>query len=145
MFKKAFALGLILVAPSLFAQDLNSFDKIIDAISKGKQVSVVMITKLCKVTDPNDIKLPPNSALTKIESAIFSEDVIAFDATKYARAIPDMAPNGLIHRASFVLNKNGQFNGVIATFDAVTNTKPANRKDITVDCQLGENVHFYLN
>lgn len=145
MFKKIISLGLIFISPSLFASELTSFDSIINALSSGKQVSVVMHAKQCKVIDPNEIKLPPSSAATRIETALFTEDKIGFDSTKYARAIPTIAPNGIIHRASFILEKNGLFNGVIASFDATTNIKLPNRKDISVDCQLGENVHFYLN
>jgi len=145
MFKKVLSLGVFLISSPLFANELTSFDAIVAALSSGKQVSAVLHAKQCKVTDPNEIKFLPSSGFVRIDSALFTEDKLGFDVTKYARAIPTIAPNGLMQRASFILEKNGQLNGVIASFDAVTNVKPANRKDVTVDCKLGDSVHFYLN
>jgi len=57
MIKKALSLGLILISSPLFAYELTSFDAIMHALSSGKEVSVVMHSKQCKITDPNEIKL----------------------------------------------------------------------------------------
>lgn len=145
MLKKGLLIGLLAVATPIFAKELTSFDAIINALSSGKQVTVVMQTDKCKITDPNQMKLPPSTVFHRIDTAIFTDDKMSFDGTKYSRGLPGFGTNGLIQRASFILDKTGHLNGVIATYDAVTNAKPDYRKDIGVDCHLGENARFYQN
>lgn len=143
MLKKILSAGLFLAAPALFAQELTSFDEINNALHSAQHVSAVVYSKRCKISDPNEFKFPISDALVRLDSALMLEDKIGFDAVKYARAIPTIAPNGLIQRVSLILGKDGNLNGIIASFDAVTHVKPLTRKDITIDCKLGDGVRFY--
>lgn len=141
MSKKLLAIGLFMMASPLFAQELYSFNDIIDVLSVGKSVSAVIVSKHCTVNDPNEHKFPIPNAVVKVDSAVFREDKLGFDVEKYARPIPGFAPNGMMQRVSFILNKDGKFDAELASFDALTNSKV--RKDITLNCDLGTGVRFY--
>jgi len=144
MFKKVFTLGLALIAPSIFAHELTSYDAIELALITGKNVSGVVYMKKCAVIDQNTNKMPLSIAVFKSETSLITEEHLSFDAVKYSRVIPPAAPNGLMQRVSMYLEKNGAFSAVVAFFDAENNLK-SYRKDVTLNCKLGESVRFYQN
>lgn len=143
MFKRLFAFTLFIIASPLFAKELLSFDEVIEALSAGKNVRVIVHGKQCVVDDPNEHKIPAGNAIIKLGSVLYTEDKIGFDFVKYGRPIPVVAPNGLIQRASLILEKNGKLDMIISSFDPVTNNKIVGRKDITVACQLGYSARLY--
>lgn len=142
MFKKV-ALSLVFLCSPVFAGELTGFEAITQDLKVGKEIRVVVQDLLCKMTDPNEYKIPPSTAVIKPSFLLFRDTILSFDVTKFANNQLPYAKNGLLERATFTLNNTGEVNIVIAFFDAVTNKKIPQWNDVTIQCQLGEGVKVY--
>src|SRR5579871_6541538 len=132
MLKRVLLLGIALTSPALFANELASYDAITDALSFGNTVVAVVNMRKCTVIDPNETKTPITTAVVRPETTLYTHNKLTFDAAQYGRAIPNIAPNGIMQRASIILEKNGAYNVDLAFFDAVTNNKLPNMQDVTI-------------
>lgn len=141
--KKAL-LVLLAMSPSVFAGDLTTFQEITDYLASGKEISVVVKDKLCQMHDPNTPKIPVSTMVIQPTSAIFTDNLFNFDAEKYSPANYYPAfPNGIMQRASFLMNEIGEVRINIAFFDIESNKKSPTVKDVRIDCRLNEGVSVY--
>lgn len=142
MFKKA-VLGLLCLCSPVFAGELTNFGSIIQELDVGREIRVVIHDSLCKMNDPNEYKIPASTMVVKPSALLFTDNLISFDATKFAGSRLPYATNGLLQRGVFALYSNGQVNITIAFFDAETNKKSTHWNDVKIECQLGDGVKVY--
>jgi len=128
----------------IFAGTLNTFKEITDNLETGKEISVVVRDTRCKMYDPNTPKIPASTMVIKPNAVVFTENLLSFDGVKFSVShhYPSL-PNGILQRASFMMTEFGQVNIVIAFFDAESNKKSPEVKDVRIQCQLGEGVTVY--
>lgn len=128
----------------LFAGDFTSFHELTEYLATGKDISVVVHDNLCQMIDTNTPKIPSSTMVMQPNSIVFTEHLLGFDGVKFSAANYYPAfPNGILQRASFGMNDRGQASITIAFFDAETNKKSPEVKDVKILCQLGEGVIFY--
>lgn len=128
----------------LFAGNLTTFHDITGHLDAGKEITVVVRDKLCKMIDPNTPGIPVSTMVIKPDSVIFTENLLGFDGVKFSAAHYYPAfPNGILQRASLAMHESGQVNILIAFFDAETNRKSPEVKDVRIQCQLGDGVSVY--
>lgn len=142
--KKTLLCCYLLMSTPLFAGTLNTFKEITDNLETGKEISVVVRDARCKMYDPNTPKIPVSTMVIKPNAVIFTENLLGFDGVKFSGThyYPSF-PNGVLQRASFMMTEFGQVNIVIAFFDAESNKKSPEVKDVRIQCQLGEGVTVY--
>lgn len=143
MIKKiAFALLFCSSLP-IFAQELTTYTDITQALSEGSDVSVVIKDNLCNMIDPNTPQIPKSTMVHHVQSVIFTEDLLSFDAEKFTFARPPVFSENMKQRAVFVLTSSEAVIIRIDFFSAETNKKIDTLKEVTINCRLGEGAKFY--
>ena len=143
MFRKIIYLGLVCISSSLYAHELSSFDEITQVLKQGQDIKVIIDTNQCNVNDPNQYKIPRQTIVTKPTTVIFTDDLVSFAGTKYTHGRAPLPSSGFLQRGSFLLNKAGDLSSVIAFFNAETNRKSDDWKDISISCHLGDGLKIY--
>ena len=143
MFKNVFYFLLFICTPLFAGVELSSFKSITQELDIGNEVVIVVHNAQCIMDDPNTHKIPASTMFIKPAALLFTESKLVFDVVKFSAGGYPLPENGIIQRGTFLLNSDGQVNIIIASFDAVTNQKSPQMKDVKIQCQLGDGVKVY--
>ena len=124
-----------------FAQNLSNFTDITEQLSNGNDISLTVNLAACKVDDPNQNKIPMSKWFIKPTVALFTDTAVSIGDEMYAHGRPPFPENGLLQRASMLIDNKGNVQIVVSFFDAENNKKWM--KDVTIQCQLNDGVHVF--
>lgn len=144
MIRKSLCAGLLCCnSLPVFAQELTSFTELTQALSEGNEVSVVVKSPLCNINDPNRPQIPKSTMVHRVQTALFTDQLLSFDSEKFTFAKPPYFTENLNQRAVLLLNSEGDMNIRIDFFDAETHKKVPYLKEVNIQCKLGEGAKFY--
>jgi hypothetical protein len=123
------------------AQSLTTFTDITQQLANGNDISLTIDLSTCKVDDPNQIKMPLSKWFVKPDAALFTDTIVSIGGEKYAHGRPPLPENGLLQRASLLIDNKGTVQVVVSFFDAETNKKWM--KDVNAQCQLNNGVRVF--
>lgn len=143
MIKKIACALLLATSMPILAEELTSYTDITEALSEGNDITVVVKDTLCKMTDPNIPQIPKSTMVHHVQTVVFRDDLLSFDAVKFAFARPPVINENINQRAVFILTSNEEVMIQIDFFSAETNKKIDTLKAVTINCQLGNGAKFY--
>lgn len=143
MIKKTVLISTLLMSVSLSAAELSSFADLQQNYKQGKSITVVVKGKYCQMHDNNPYKVPVSTMVTTPDAAIFNDQLLAFDVSKFAQGKAPLPQGGLLQRANFLMNNQGKARITLSFFDAETNKQMKELQDVYIDCQLGEGLHIF--
>jgi hypothetical protein len=143
MIKKIACFLLLTTSLSIYAEELTSYSNITEALTEGNDVTVVIKDTQCKMTDPNVPQIPKSTMVHHVQSVVFRDDLLSFDAVKFAFARPPRFNENINQRAVFILTSSEEVMIQIDFFSAETNKKLDTLKPVTINCQLGDGAKFY--
>ncbi|WP_058483908.1 hypothetical protein [Legionella spiritensis] len=125
----------------LHAQALPVFDDVIQHLSNGHEVNLVVDLNRCTIDDPNEVKIPAAKWFVKPQIVTFTDTFISIDGVKYAHGRAPLPASGLVQKGTILVNNQGNSHIVLSFFDAETNKKLMN--DVNIQCSLNNGLQFF--